>query len=252
MTRRRNSREPFFVGWAVMPGRLALFLWGLLPLVAGIVVGAALALAIDDVTPARTTVEGGVMLTGVVALDPYPMLRLPPDAEHPAPRTVLVVQGGKNGARPRLEAHDGSLVTVHGLLYRRDGALLFELAGGEDAVMPAEAPAFAPAAAQPLGRHALAGEIVDPKCYLGAMRPGEGKPHMMCGNRCLIGGIPPMLAVHGTDGRLAMVLLVDAAGGAVTAPFEPWTSLPVRVEGEMFALDDLLVMRVGAGRVMGL
>jgi len=38
----------------------------------------------------------------------------------------------------------------------------------------------------------------------------------------------------------------------VTAPFEPWTSLPVRVEGEMFALDDLLVMRVGAGRVMGL
>jgi len=36
------------------------------------------------------------------------------------------------------------------------------------------------------------GQIVDPKCYLGVMKPGEGKPHSDCAIRC-IDGFPLLL-----------------------------------------------------------
>ena len=39
------------------------------------------------------------------------------------------------------------------------------------------------------------GEIVDPKCFFGVMKPGEGKPHKDCAIRCILGGIPPVLKV---------------------------------------------------------
>jgi len=39
------------------------------------------------------------------------------------------------------------------------------------------------------------GEIIDPKCYFGVMKPGEGKIHKSCAIRCISGGIPPILKV---------------------------------------------------------
>ena len=39
----------------------------------------------------------------------------------------------------------------------------------------------------------LTGEIIDPKCYYGAMNPGQGKPHLSCAIRCISGGIMPVL-----------------------------------------------------------
>jgi hypothetical protein len=254
VTPRPTSRTAFFVGYLKMPGALALFLWGLLPLLLGGIAGAAVALAVNDTVPRPMGgAIGSATLTGVVQLDPYPMLRLPPDAAHPEPRTVLVIQPGKNGAQGRLAGLDGATVAADGLIYERDGQQLFELAGGAEAVRTADAVAgFAPAAPRALGTHALSGEIVDPKCFLGAMRPGERKPHMMCGNRCLFGGIPPMLAVRGNEGALSMVLLLGPAGEAALSPFEDWTSLPVRVSGGVSALDGLLIMRVDAEGVVGL
>jgi len=43
----------------------------------------------------------------------------------------------------------------------------------------------------------VSGEIVDPKCYFGVMKPGEGKAHRSCAIRCLAGGIPAVL--HDTN-----------------------------------------------------
>lgn len=38
----------------------------------------------------------------------------------------------------------------------------------------------------------LDGELVDSKCYLGTMKPGDGKTHKSCAILCLRGGIPPL------------------------------------------------------------
>ena len=42
----------------------------------------------------------------------------------------------------------------------------------------------------------LKGEIIDPKCYLGAMKPGGGKTHKACAMRCIAGGIPRRQTGH--------------------------------------------------------
>jgi len=41
-----------------------------------------------------------------------------------------------------------------------------------------------------LGNKKLRGEIIDPKCFFGVMKPGSGKTHKSCAARCLSGGIP--------------------------------------------------------------
>ena len=53
----------------------------------------------------------------------------------------------------------------------------------------------------------LSGELVDPKCYFGAMKPGFGKIHKSCAIRCLSGGIPPVLVSE--KGDYYMVLLQE-------------------------------------------
>ena len=45
------------------------------------------------------------------------------------------------------------------------------------------------------GETRLKGEIYDPKCAFGAMKPGFGKPHRSCAIRCISGGVPPILRI---------------------------------------------------------
>jgi hypothetical protein len=63
-----------------------------------------------------------------------------------------------------------------------------------------------------LGERTLSGEIVDTKCFLGVMNPGEGKVHRECAALCLKGGIPPALFTHELDGSPNIFLLIDPSG----------------------------------------
>jgi hypothetical protein len=57
----------------------------------------------------------------------------------------------------------------------------------------------------------VTGEIVDSKCFLGVMNPGERTVHRDCAIRCLSGGVPPMLAYRDAAGtHLALLLGADA------------------------------------------
>lgn len=61
----------------------------------------------------------------------------------------------------------------------------------------------------------LRGELVDPKCFGGAMKPGDGKTHKGCAVLCLRGGIPLVfMAVE--DGKTVAYLVVDANGHGVS------------------------------------
>lgn len=62
-------------------------------------------------------------------------------------------------------------------------------------------------------RVVLRGEIVDPKCFSGAMKPGDGKTHKACAALCLRGGIPPVLVQRGAEGLLVYHVLVSDSGG---------------------------------------
>ncbi len=198
----------------------------------------------DDVTPKT--------FTGTLVADPYPML-LPESAAEPSAATsaaggvdpampIILVEMGKHGSRERVTPHAGRRVTVRGWTLERDGRRVVELDPADDAITPAEGVATVPAAV-PAGPVTLAGEIVDYKCFLGAMKPGEGKPHKMCATLCVRGGIPPMLVVNEPAGR-AYYLLTGPAGEPIGEGVLPFIADPVEVRGSVEARAGLRLLRI--------
>jgi hypothetical protein len=246
MSQAEPDRDPFFIGWLPMPRRYARFL---VPVALALVAAAGVAgviLARGQRSPGPGTWADDVTtFTGVVYAEPYAMIRVP--GEGGTPLTLLLVNEGKFGAKDRVRALDGKPARVGGTLLARDGRGMLELADGDAGLQPAElAEADRAALRRPeprqLGTVTLGGEIVDSKCYLGAMKPGGGRTHKACAVLCLRGGIPPLFA--GRDGTLR--LLVDAGGGPLHPAHCDRAADPIELTGAAEEWGDLPVLRVAA------
>ncbi len=174
---------------------------------------------------------------GRVYAMPYPQLVVA-DGEHP-PRTFLLVARGKHGAQSLVRDLDGAVVEVEGSLIERDGQTMLELSGSPVRMEGTTIPA---ADAESLGPVTLEGEIVDSKCHLGVMVPGEGRTHRGCAVRCISGGAPPMLLAHDSAGATMRLLLTDASGGAVGPSVLDMVAVPVRISGMMSRRAGLLYL----------
>ena len=123
--------------------------------------------------------EFGVVRTfrGVVTTDPVPTLVVArPGARAAGTRGVsryLLVAPFKFGADAAVAEHDGRHVELEGSLIHRDGVTMIELVPGSIAAL--DSPGPTPAAPEALGERTYRGEIVDSKCYLGVMKPGNLK-----------------------------------------------------------------------------
>lgn len=242
------DRDAHFIGWLPMPVAFARFLRPVAALlvVAAVVAAAVLAAGQASPGPARWDDDTVTTLDGVAYAEPYAMIRVPtPDG----PRTVLLVDEGKHGTTERLRAFDGRPVHVTGTLLSRDDRRMLELASGDEGVRPIEmAPeqqvALRRLPAVSLGRAELRGEIVDAKCYLGAMKPGGGRTHKGCAVLCLRGGVPPLFVSRDTAGLPTYTLLVNPSGG----PMDPvWISRagePLSVQVDMERWDDWRVAKL--------
>ena len=94
-----------------------------------------------------------------------------------------------------------------------------------------------------LGKQTFVGEIVDSKCFLGVMNPGQLTPHRACAIRCISGGAPPVLLVRQKDGPAIYLLLVSADGQAVNKQVLDVVAEPVEITGEVERQGDMLVLR---------
>jgi hypothetical protein len=93
-----------------------------------------------------------------------------------------------------------------------------------------------------LGEVDLVGEIVDSKCYLGNMNPGNGKVHRDCAVRCLSGGIPPVFATNDFNGSPAALLLIGTNQKALPREaFLDGVAQPVRILGSVTQVGNTLV-----------
>ena len=243
-------RDFFFIGYLNRVSRdLGLFLLAVAAvLLAGFAgLGLALGVAVDDPGDGDFAWQLGTQhFVGVVEPGPYPVLRLPPDAAHPAPRTIMLVAAGKHGAQAAAAPHAGAAVTASGVVIKRGPLDMLQLDGELQAL--ADAPAFTPAPPVPLGRWRLAGEICDGKCYAGAMRPGRGLAHKACANLCLLGGVPPVFVSSGTVAGRSFFLLTAEDGGPLPDHVRDLVGLGVELEGRIVRLDDLLVFEVDLDR----
>jgi hypothetical protein len=134
---------------------------------------------------------------------------------------------------------------------------LLELADDADAIQPAQISdeQLATLSSWPSldsGRVTLRGEIIDPKCYIGAMKPGGGKTHKACAQLCLSGGIPPMLVTRNRQARrhttCSQVQRVVRCSGSSCPTWE----IHVQVAGTLRRLGDLFIISVDPSGVVRL
>ena len=257
------DRDEFFIGWEPTPKTCSRFL---LPVVAALllltgVAAATVAYLQCDPGPGRWDADDVRTFDGILSARPYAMLRVPGDKPGEAPRTVLLVEEGKFGALPRVEGlaqgrANGAAVRVTGTILHRDGRWMLELAEGEKGMrrLTAEEEAKLPPLGWPapevIAEHvALKGEIIDPKCYLGAMKPGGGKTHKACAMLCVSGGVPPMLVTRDAAANETFYLLVTEEGGPANERVLDFVGDAVEVAGRLERHGDLPLLQIARGGV---
>jgi hypothetical protein len=245
------NAEPndFFIGWLTMPAgyrRATILAAALATLVAA---ATAVVVAARQQSPGTGVWETDreATVTGTAIDAPYAMLRVPLEGAG-GYRRVLVVQQGKRGAVERLRPYAGRLVTVRGNWLHRGDRWMLELAEGPDSIAGVESPEIEAGGERRevviIGTGDFEGEIIDPKCYLGAMKPGGGKTHKGCAALCLRGGIPPMLATRDPAKVERFYLLVLDTGSDAREALVPYVGDRVSLRAAHEMWDDLPVLKI--------
>ncbi len=241
-----RDRDEFYVGYLPKaPAGVARFLRvrviGLIA--AALIVGAVLRSTQGQLGPSVFEFGEYRVFEGVIIEKPYPMLALTRPGQPvnaPGVSRYFITVFGKYGAEPAVAGLDGKRVRLEGALIYRDDQTMLELKDGSIQHLD-DTPAAT--AAEDLGQATLVGEIVDSKCFLGVMNPGNLKTHKACAIHCIRGGVPPVLLVRDADGRARYFLLTDEAGGAVNDRVLDLVAEPVRVTGRLKRLDNLYVLQ---------
>jgi hypothetical protein len=145
--------------------------------------------------------------SGRIVETPYPALVA--DGVPGANPTYWLVGSGKHGADEVVRGRDGQRVQLSGSLIERDGDAMIEVL--PDSLVTIGGSVVASEPLRSLGPVVVEGEIVDSKCHLGVMKPGEGPTHRDCAVRCLLGRIPPMFVPHNRADLGRMSLVSDVA-----------------------------------------
>lgn len=225
----------FYVGYMPKaPPVLARFLRRAVVAVGLLAAVVALLLVTGQMPFANSTFEYGKVRSfdGTIALNPYPVLLLARPgqvAQSDARSEYLLVAPGKHGADVLASGFDGKQVRLQGQLIYREGKTMVELVPGSIVASGGSAADQEPL--QDMGPKTVSGEIVDSKCYLGVMNPGQGKVHRDCAARCLSGGIPPIFV--STEGG-EQYLLLDMNGKALRRDdLREFIAEAITVEGEL-------------------
>jgi len=238
----------FYVGYLPKaPTALARFVRKVIIALGLIAIIAALVLVVGQVPFANSAFEYGKLSSfeGVIATRPFPTLlvaRPGQTAQDYNYSRYLLVAPGKYGADDLVASLDGKHVRLHGQLIYRDSRTMVEITPGSITVLDG-APADQESA-HDLGVVGLTGEIVDSKCYLGVMNPGQGKVHRDCAARCLSGGIPPIFVT--TNGR-EQLLLVGLDGRALGRDaLREFIAEPITIRGDLLQLGDSRLLMIDA------
>lgn len=240
----KESNEEFYVGYLpTAPTGLARFLRGRILVLLLVVLGMAALLSAVQSRFSKAVFEFGETRTfeGWIEETPFPTLAVP----RPGGGTsrYLLTRFGKFGAEEDIAGLHGRAVQLEGTLIYRDDQTMIELSGPPTEVLGRSdsPPPSAPSGGE---TRILVGEIVDSKCYLGVMKPGNLKPHRACATRCISGGVPPVLLTRDAEGRATYYLLIGEDGSAVNATVvaRQLVAEPVLIRGTVEKIGDRQVL----------
>lgn len=229
--------DDFYVGYVPkMPPGLAAWIARVVAGLGMLAVAVAVLLATGQPPFAQSKFEFGVLkdYSGVIEEWPYPILRT-------SGGSYLLVAPGKHGLTREVKGLQSKTVHLRGALIERGADRMLEV--GPESMQVTSAALASTEPAVSLGNVTLRGEIVDSKCYLGVMNPGEGKVHRDCAVRCISGGAPPAFIARDASGETKVVLLVGADGRQLSKEILPFVGEPVQVSGELVRSGRNLILK---------
>jgi len=255
MTRPDSADDDFFVGYLPVPGRLRRKLALRVLVLAGVFLLTCLALARSTQGAGRahfaSAQSSGTL--GVFTARPTAMLWTLDAAADGGVRGTLLVRQGKFGLRQNVAQLDGHAVRISGSTIERDAQRMIELSSAPllaDAELPeADRARIMARARTVLGDVTLTGEIVDAKCYLGRMRPGDRRTHRACAQQCIAGGIPPVFVTRDALGVETLYQLSSRDGGSIASAILPFVAEPVEITGTLVRDGDAFVLQTDLAHV---
>jgi hypothetical protein len=252
------NKEDFYIGWqnSAPPGfvkHIRKVLAALLLLIASL----AVILGLYQKKFDSGNFEFGKIteVKGVYSNSPVPLLKIPGEKDisgNYSTVTIPLIGFGKFGAQTvmkNLEKQAGSSlqdkeITLRGTLLYNDGKLLMQVEEKDNSNLRMTN--------KPIQERKqvkensfiteLKGEIVDPKCFFGVMKPGEGKVHKDCAIRCILGGIPPMLRVRDQDGNSSYYILAGKQGKPINEQLKSFIAEPVSITARVVIQDDWKIL----------
>lgn len=240
-------KSPFFVGYLPIPKPLRLVLAAVA--VFAVTFFAAFAFAVggtqDSPGDGRLRFDlGRQTVTGVLELQPYPMIHVTEGSENvEAGETLMMSGAGKFGVIEQAGKIGPAGATVTGIILNRGSIRMLQIPNRNRDIASAEVDAATPEAVD-LGRWRLAGEICDGKCLAGAMRPGRGLAHKACAELCILGGVPPVfVSTQPVEGH-EFLMIGSADGGPITEALLDRTGVYISAEGRVEERGNLAVFLV--------
>jgi len=257
-----KESEAFYIGWMeAAPKLFVRFIRKYLLIILPSIILLAVILGMSQKKFGTGNFEFGQLteVTGIYFKKPVPMIKVVNGKDiwgNLSYISIPLVGYGKHGAEGAMAAIEKEKnislnqkqITLIGTLLYNDGKTILQVNKNDQPVVNISSKAVPPdllPQKKDLGVFNVKGEIIDPKCYFGVMKPGEGKPHRDCAIRCILGGIPPMLAVKNDQGESNYYILLGANGEQLNQAVQDFIAEPVEINVRLVQYDDWIIAYIG-------
>ncbi len=261
-----NRKKEFYIGYLPnAPKGIAKFSRQIVVLLFLIAVAVAFTIGSSQRFISNGTYEYGELteVEGILYESPQPFLKVHAGKDihgHDVFKNILLINYGKFGALESIQKIKAKIgrplnevkVKLRGTLIYHNGVTLLELTEKEKAYLDSE-DLDADYMYYPVkvgrGFAQLEGEIVDPKCYFGSMKPGQGKPHRSCAGLCIAGGIPPMFVTQNELDQADYYLIMGENGEQINSEVLPYVADPASLSGRIETHDEWNVIYINPSEI---
>ena len=259
-----QDKDPFFIGWREKTPQsytqiVKPFLLLLVPFV--LLVAFLMNFGRLPAENASATYEFGELTTveGVLINKPVPMLRMNlKEGGKDVVQHLILVDALKFSAANTIKAMEekaktsleNKAIRLEGTRSYFEGKHVLELTNGADSYLALSPPRPNISVVQrTLESKKLRGEIIDPKCFFGVMKPGSGKTHKSCAARCLSGGIPAVFKSTNNNGDNEFYLLLGENGESINQDLLAYTADHIQLRGDIYQMADWKIIHTSPSSI---
>ncbi len=250
------EKDEFYIGYSTEhPVKTMRFLKFFITILGIVVLGVAIIFALGQKPFKNSTFELGSLteVEGVLHLTPYPFLRT--TLADGASKDILLLGFGKFGATKGLQKifenknPQGMAIRLNGTLIYYEGKTLLQLESDVSGTYTLLGKTNTVSTIKEMGNVSLKGEVIDPKCYFGVMKPAFGKIHRSCAIRCISGGIPPVYVTMNAQNEASYYLITDEKGEPIHDAIIDYVGKPSEIQGKLVDLGDWMQIRLNPNTI---